>query len=83
MFSNLGDFAVLIQTGLSVNLALFLNFLSALTAIAGLYVGIAVASVDNLQEWLLAVVAGMFIYIALMDMVNFKKCFKIQNNSEF
>lgn len=60
---------MLIASGLSVKSALLLNLLSALTAIIGLYAGVAIASVENLQGWMLAIVAGMFIYVSLVDMV--------------
>lgn len=61
---------MLIAAGLSVKLALVLNLLSALTEVVGLYVGFAIASVDSLQQWMLAIVAGMFIYVSLVGMVS-------------
>lgn len=57
---EIGDFAVLIDTGLAVWKALLLNLLSALTAFGGLYVGIALGTDDTLRPWLFAVTAGMF-----------------------
>ncbi|EJW73327.1 hypothetical protein WUBG_15764 [Wuchereria bancrofti] len=66
---ELGDFAVLIESGLSIPRAMFLNFLSSLTAFAGLFVGLAAISVDSAVEILLAITAGMFLYVAWLDMV--------------
>uniref|UniRef100_A0A0R3RZL9 Zinc/iron permease n=1 Tax=Elaeophora elaphi TaxID=1147741 RepID=A0A0R3RZL9_9BILA len=59
-----GDFAVLIESGLSVPRAMILNFLSALTAFAGLFIGLAAIRVDSAVEILLAITAGMFLYVA-------------------
>uniref|UniRef100_A0A2C9K5W8 Uncharacterized protein n=1 Tax=Biomphalaria glabrata TaxID=6526 RepID=A0A2C9K5W8_BIOGL len=65
---ELGDFAVLIKSGMSIKKALGLNFLSALTAFIGLYVGIVVSANDVVRAWIFAITAGMFIYIALVDL---------------
>ncbi|EFO12416.1 hypothetical protein LOAG_16118, partial [Loa loa] len=59
---ELGDFAVLIESGLSIRRAMFLNFLSSLTAYGGLFLGLAAISVDSAVEILLAITAGMFLY---------------------
>ena len=47
-----------------------MNFISGMTAFAGLYVGIVVS--DNLyaRQWIFAATAGMFLYISLTDLVN-------------
>ncbi|VDN84411.1 unnamed protein product [Brugia pahangi] len=66
---ELGDFAVLIESGLSIPRAMLLNFLSSLTAFAGLFVGLAAISVDSAVEILLAITAGMFLYVAWLDML--------------
>jgi len=65
-----GDFAVLLYAGYSRTQALFYNFLSALTAVAGALVAFFFAqSVTNAQPMLLAFGAGGFIYIALADLL--------------
>ena len=43
--------------------------MSALTAFAGLYVGIVLGAEERSQQWILAVCAGIFLYVALTDMV--------------
>ncbi|KAK7092625.1 zinc transporter ZIP4-like [Littorina saxatilis] len=65
---ELGDFAVLLKNGLTVKQALFWNLMSSLTAILGLYVSLAVATSAEVQIWIFAVAAGMFLYIAMADL---------------
>ena len=51
--------------------ALFLNFASALTSLLGFFVGVAIGTdSEESEEWLLAVIAGQFLYIALVDLVS-------------
>ncbi|XP_008569968.1 PREDICTED: zinc transporter ZIP4 [Galeopterus variegatus] len=66
---ELGDFAALLQAGLSVRRALLLNLASALTAFAGLYVALAVEVSEQSETWILAVATGLFLYVALCDML--------------
>ncbi|XP_054216748.1 zinc transporter ZIP4 isoform X3 [Homo sapiens] len=64
-----GDFAALLHAGLSVRQALLLNLASALTAFAGLYVALAVGVSEESEAWILAVATGLFLYVALCDML--------------
>ncbi|XP_033118397.1 zinc transporter ZIP12-like [Anneissia japonica] len=64
-----GDFAVLLNSGLKFKEALLLNFLSSLTAIVGVCIGIEVGENEEARQWIFAVVAGMFLYVALGDMM--------------
>ncbi|EYC14395.1 hypothetical protein Y032_0040g181 [Ancylostoma ceylanicum] len=66
---ELGDLAVLLDSGLSMQKALLLNLLSALTAFIGLYVSILIGESKEVQMWLLAITAGMFLYVAWIDML--------------
>ncbi|MBZ3872944.1 Zinc transporter ZIP4 [Sciurus carolinensis] len=66
---ELGDFAALLHAGLSVRRALLLNLASALTAFAGLYVALAVGVGEESESWILAVATGLFLYVALCDML--------------
>ena len=51
--------------------ALTFNFLSALTALLGFFVGVAIGTESQVANgWILAVAAGIFIYIALVDLVS-------------
>lgn len=67
---EIGNFGVLVHAGYSVGKALWYNFLSALTAVAGAVVALAVGSeVESFAVWFLPVIAGGFIYVALSDLV--------------
>lgn len=66
---ELGDFAALLHAGLTVRRALLLNLASALTAFAGLYVALAVGVDEEGEAWILAVATGLFLYVALCDML--------------
>ncbi|OTF74652.1 zinc transporter ZIP4-like protein [Euroglyphus maynei] len=64
-----GDFAVMLSTGMSVRRAAIINFVSALTCFIGLYIGLLLGNSDQANRWSLAVCAGLFLYIALCDML--------------
>ncbi|ESO84491.1 hypothetical protein LOTGIDRAFT_74077, partial [Lottia gigantea] len=66
---ELGDFAVLLKTGMTIKWAVFWNVMSALTAFLGLYVGLSISEDVVVRQWIFAVTAGMFLYIALVDVV--------------
>lgn len=66
-----GDFAVLLKAGMSVKQAIVYNLLSALMAYVGMMIGIAVGQyTENVTSWIFAITAGMFLYVALVDMVS-------------
>ncbi|GFQ70858.1 zinc transporter ZIP10 [Trichonephila clavata] len=64
-----GDFVVLLSTGLSFSKALWINFLSGLTCFAGLYIGIYIGDNEVARQWVMAVTAGIFLYVALGEML--------------
>jgi zinc and cadmium transporter len=67
---EIGDFGVLVYAGISKVRALFYNFLTALTAVAGVVVGwFIVGEVAGFSAVLLPFAAGGFIYIAASDLV--------------
>ena len=67
---EIGNFGVLIHAGYKTGKALWYNFLSALTAIAGALVALVFGSItEEFALWLLPITAGGFIYIALSDLI--------------
>ena len=67
---EIGDFAVLIHSGYSKKRALWLNFLSALTAIMGVFLVLIFGSIaETFTTWVLPIAAGGFIYIAVADLI--------------
>jgi zinc and cadmium transporter len=67
---EIGDFGVLIHSGYSKNKALLFNFLSALTAFAGVAVVIILGEVaESIISWIIPIAAGGFIYIASADLI--------------
>ncbi len=67
---EIGDFSVLIHAGYPKKRALWLNFISALTAILGVVIAMALGErAGSLVLWCLPVAAGGFIYIAVADLI--------------
>lgn len=67
---ELGDFGVLVYGGFSKTKALFYNFLSAVTAIAGALLTYFLADkIQSISFGLLALTAGGFSYIASSDLI--------------
>ncbi|XP_042200509.1 metal cation symporter ZIP14 [Callorhinchus milii] len=64
---ELGDFVILLNAGMSLQQALFFNFLSACCCYLGLGFGI-LAGRHFSASWIFALAGGMFLYIALADM---------------
>jgi zinc and cadmium transporter len=67
---EIGDFAVLIHSGYDKKRALWLNFLSALTAVFGVIIALIFGSIaETFTVWVLPIAAGGFIYIAVADLI--------------
>lgn len=67
---EVGDFAVLLASGMDRRRALMLNYLSAFTVVPGAALAwYSAASFEPAVGWLLPVAAGGFVYIALADLV--------------
>ncbi|XP_046845970.1 zinc transporter ZIP10-like isoform X2 [Xenia sp. Carnegie-2017] len=67
---ELGDFAALLSSGMSAKQALLANFLSACSSFIGLIIGILIGQkTSEGNQWIFAIMGGMFLYIALVDML--------------
>lgn len=66
-----GDFALLINSGLTVKQAVVYNVVSALIAYLGLVVGVFAGEYDDGRQYVLSITAGLFLYVALADMVSY------------
>ncbi len=67
---EIGDFAVLLHAGYARKKALWLNFLSALTAVIGVIIAFILRGIgESFNVWMLSIVAGGFIYIATADLI--------------
>lgn len=66
-----GDFAVLLKAGMTVRQAILYNVLSAMMAYLGMITGILIGHyAENISTWIFALTAGLFMYVALVDMVS-------------
>ncbi|XP_013404220.1 zinc transporter ZIP10 isoform X2 [Lingula anatina] len=66
---ELGDFAMLLRAGMSVKQALVYNGVSSILCFIGMLIGIAAGNMGGASLWIFALAGGMFMYIALVDML--------------
>ena len=67
---SVADFAILVNCGMHWLIALLFNFISSFSALLGFFFGMVITTYsEGTKEWLLAVTAGSFLYIALADLV--------------
>lgn len=67
---EIGDYAILLHSGYSRGRAMFFNFLTALTAVLGAVLVLALrGSLPDIDKYLLPLVAGNFLYIAIADLL--------------
>lgn len=75
-----GDTAILLAAGWSpLKIAAF-QIISQASAFVGLYVGISISQTSSAaEEWILSIASGLFLYVALADVVcvifTFYSCF--------
>lgn len=70
---EIGDFAVLIKSGMSIKRAVLYNTLSSILCLLGATTGVFIGKMD--VGWVSALIAGMFLYISLVDMVPQLDCY--------
>ncbi len=67
---EIADFGILLYSGFSKKRALFYNFLSAITAIAGTIVGLILSTkLTNFNHFILPFTAGVFLYIGASNLL--------------
>ncbi|CAG5095033.1 Oidioi.mRNA.OKI2018_I69.XSR.g13999.t1.cds [Oikopleura dioica] len=66
---EIGDFAVLLSSGFTVKKAMFWNLVSSFTCFIGFFFGALLGDTEEIKIWILAISAGAFVYIALVDML--------------
>ena len=68
-FSILGDFAILLKSGMTYKQAMLANFGSACLCYLGLIVGLVLGYKTSAVHYIYGLAGGMFLYISLVDMV--------------
>ena len=67
---EIGDFGVLVHGGFSKGRAIFLNFITALTAILGAVFALVLSNyISNIEGYLISLAIGGFLYIAGSDLI--------------
>ncbi|XP_070497623.1 zinc transporter foi isoform X2 [Chironomus tepperi] len=66
---ELGDFAVLLKAGMSPKKAICYNILTGVLCVFGMIAGVLVGDTPEASQYIFAGTAGLFIYIALVDMM--------------
>jgi len=67
---EIGDFGVLVHGGFTKGRAIFLNFITALTAVLGAIFALVLSSyVPNIEGYLISLAIGGFLYIAGSDLI--------------
>lgn len=67
---EIGDFGVLVYSGISIKKALALNFLAAITVVLGGFAGFMLSEyIASFVDYLLPLAAGGFIYVAASDLI--------------
>merc|ERR1719471_996692 len=75
---EIGDFAMLLKAGMSVKQAIVYNLLSSFLSLVGMIVGLLLSNKQTTNEqgdaeswssWIFCATAGIFLYVALVDMV--------------
>ena len=66
---EVGDFALLFHSGMSVKVAIFYNCVSSIFAVIGLVAGLLLGVHASFSTWLLSSTVGVFLYVALVSMM--------------
>lgn len=66
---ELGDFAVLLKAGMSVQKAVVYNIVSSVLSFTGMAIGVWIGEHEAATQWIYAFTAGTFLYISLADLI--------------
>lgn len=67
---ELGDFALLLQTGVSLRRAFVFNFISSVLSFIGMIFGLLIVNANSsFVRWIYTGTAGTFLYIAFADLI--------------
>jgi len=66
---EIGDFAMLLKAGMTIKQAVFYNMLSSVLAFIGMIIGLLLGTINNFSSWMFTATAGIFLYVALVDMM--------------
>merc|ERR1711970_667065 len=66
---EIGDFAILIQNGMTTKTALMYNLISSITGFLGMCLGMVLGSSGEYSTWMIAGIMGVFLYVALVSML--------------
>jgi zinc transporter ZupT len=67
---EVGDFALLLHSGMPTKTAVLFNIVSSIFAVLGMVVGLLLGSSGQFSSWLLASTVGVFVYVALVSMMS-------------
>ena len=60
---------MLLKAGMTIKQAVFYNILSSVLAFIGMLAGLALGNIGHFSSWMFAATAGIFLYVALVDMM--------------
>ena len=60
---------MLLKAGMTLKQAVFYNVLSSILAFIGMVVGLLLGTINNFNPWIFTATAGIFLYVALVDML--------------
>ena len=60
---------MLMKAGMTIKQAIFYNILSSVLSFIGMVLGILLGSISDVTPWIFSITAGIFLYVALVDMV--------------
>ncbi|CAG0882694.1 unnamed protein product [Cyprideis torosa] len=66
---EIGDFAMLLKTGMRTQQALLYNVMSSFLCCVGMCIGVMLGNIDSFSSIVFSVTAGTFLYVALVTML--------------